>query len=83
MNKNNKKDNNVGLFQYVTYKLIKESNTDLSFFDFIQKLEKLQKTHTIKSSVCNVRNKRVTSYSISLKQKRRFDMELENYNRSI
>lgn len=67
---NNKKDNNVGLFQYLIYKLIKESNTDLSFFDFIQKLEKLQKTHTIKSSVCNVRNKRVTSYSIFLKQKK-------------
>ncbi len=70
MNENNKKDNNVGLFQYLIYKLIKESNTDLSFFDFIQKLEKLQKTHTIKSSVCNVRNKRVTSYSIFLKQKK-------------
>ncbi|WP_367696026.1 hypothetical protein [Helicobacter pylori] len=70
MNKNNKKDNNVGLFQYLTYKLIKESNTDLSFFDFIQKLEKIKKTHTIKSSVCNVRNRRVTSYSIFLKQKK-------------
>ncbi len=69
MNENNKKDNTVGLFQYLTYKLIKESNTDLSFFDFIQKLEKLQKTHTIRQSVCNVRNKRVTNYSILLKKK--------------
>ncbi len=57
------------LFQYLTYKIIKESDTDLSFFDFIQKLEKLQKKHTIKSSVCNVRNKRVTSYSILLQKK--------------
>ncbi|MCQ2679354.1 hypothetical protein JT068_02415 [Helicobacter pylori] len=69
MNENNKKNNTVGLFQYLTYKLIKESNTNLSFFDFIQKLEKLQKTHTIKSSVCNVRNRRVTNYSILLKKK--------------
>lgn len=59
----------MGIFQYLTYKLIKESDTDLSFFDFIQKLEKLQKTHTIKSSVCNVRNRRVKSYSILLKKK--------------
>ncbi|MGN8467338.1 hypothetical protein ACR9LS_07430 [Helicobacter pylori] len=70
MNKNNNKDNTVGLFQYLTYKLIKESDTDLSFFDFIQKLERLQKTHTIKSSVCNVRNKRVKSYSVFLIQKK-------------
>ncbi len=54
----------MSVFHYLTYQRIKESNTDLSFFDFIQKLEKLQKTHTIRSSVCNVRNKRVKSYSI-------------------
>ncbi|MGL2368395.1 hypothetical protein ACOWLA_06090 [Helicobacter pylori] len=69
MNKNNNKDNTVGLFQYLTYKLIKESDADLSFFDFIQKLERLKKTHTIKSSVCNVRNKRVKSYSILIQKK--------------
>ncbi len=57
------------IFQYLSYQTIKESGTDLSFFDFIQKLEKLQKTHTIKSSVCNVRNKRVTSYSILIQKK--------------
>ncbi len=66
MKGNNNKENTMGLFQYLTYQTIKESDTDLSFFDFIQKLEKLQQTHTIKSSVCNVRNKRVTSYSILL-----------------
>lgn len=59
----------MGLFQYLGYQTIKESNTDISFFDFIQKLEKLQKTHRIKSSVCNVRNKRVKSYSILLQKK--------------
>lgn len=59
----------MSVFYYLTYQRIKESDTDLSFFDFIQKLEKLQKTHTIKSSVCNVRNRRVTSYSILLKKK--------------
>ncbi|WP_187854332.1 hypothetical protein [Helicobacter pylori] len=67
MNKENKNQKNtIGSFQYLTYKAIKKSDSDadLSFFDFIQKLEKLQKTHTIKKSVCNVRNKRVTSYSI-------------------
>ncbi|WRF62259.1 hypothetical protein FNE49_00425 [Helicobacter pylori] len=69
MNENNNKDNTVGLFQYLTYRAIKESDADLSFFDFIQKLEKLQKTHTIKSSVCNVRNRRVRSYSILLQKK--------------
>lgn len=69
MNKNNNKDNTVGLFQYLTYKLIKKSDADLSFFDFIQKLERLQKTHTIKSSVCNVRDKHVKSYSILLQKK--------------
>ncbi|WRB38885.1 hypothetical protein KVL30_01105 [Helicobacter pylori] len=67
--KENNKENTMGLFQYLSYQLIKESDTDLSFFDFIQKLEKLQQTHTIKSSVCNVRNRRVTSYSILLKKK--------------
>ncbi len=67
--KENNKENTMGLFQYLTYKLIKESDTDLSFFDFIQKLEKLQKTHTIRSSVCNVKNKRVKSYSILLQKK--------------
>ncbi len=69
MNENNNKDNTVGLFQYLTYKLIKKSDANLSFFDFIQKLEKLQKTHTIKQSVCNVRNKQVTSYSILIQKK--------------
>ncbi|MGL2851169.1 hypothetical protein ACQJ9W_05005 [Helicobacter pylori] len=68
MNENNK-ENTMKIFHYLTYKLIKKNNTDLSFFDFIQKLEKLQKTHTIKSSVCNVRNRCVTSYSILLKKK--------------
>ncbi|WQS36033.1 hypothetical protein KVE61_01015 [Helicobacter pylori] len=67
--KENKKDNSMKIFQYLTYRLIKESNANLSFFDFIQKLEKLQKTHTIKSSVCNVRNKRVMSYSILIQKK--------------
>ncbi len=68
--KENNKENTMGLFQYLSYKIIKESDTDLSFFDFIQKLGKLQQTHTIKSSVCNVRNRRVTSYSILLLQKK-------------
>ncbi len=57
------------IFHYLTYQFIKESDADLSFFDFIQKLEKLQKTHTIKSSVCNVRNRRVKSYLILLQKK--------------
>ncbi len=65
----NNKENTMSVFQYLTYQTIKESDTDMSFFDFIQKLEKLQKTHAIKSSVCNVRNKRVTSYSILLQKK--------------
>ncbi|RKV61850.1 hypothetical protein [Helicobacter pylori] len=69
MKENHNKDNTVGLFQYLTYRAIKESDANLSFFDFIQKLKKLQKTHTIKSSVCNVRNRRVTSYSILLQKK--------------
>ncbi|CAX30224.1 Putative Hac prophage II protein [Helicobacter pylori B38] len=41
--KENNKENTLGVFHYLAYKRIKESNTDLSFFDFIQKLEKLQK----------------------------------------
>ncbi|MGL2799413.1 hypothetical protein ACQJ8R_07580 [Helicobacter pylori] len=65
----NHKENTMSVFHYLTYRRIKESDADLSFFDFIQKLEKLQKTHTIRSSVCNVRNKRVISYSILLKKK--------------
>ncbi|MGN8502950.1 hypothetical protein ACR9L4_02355 [Helicobacter pylori] len=67
--KENNKENTMGVFTYLTYQTIKESDTDLSFFDFIQKLERLQKTHTIKSSVCNVRSRRVKSYSILLKKK--------------
>lgn len=67
--KENNKEDTMSVFQYLTYKTIKESDTGLSFFDFIQKLEKLQKTHTIRSSVCNVRNKRVKSYSILLQKK--------------
>ncbi len=59
----------MSVFHYLNYKTIKESNADLSFFDFIQKLEKLQKTHTIKSSVCNVKNRCVNSYSILLQKK--------------
>ncbi|WP_100957188.1 hypothetical protein [Helicobacter pylori] len=70
-NQNNNQKNTVGLSQYLTYKIIKEIDTDLSLFDFIQKLEKLQKMHTIKQSVCNVRNKRVTSYSILLHFKKK------------
>ncbi|WQT00977.1 hypothetical protein E5D88_03305 [Helicobacter pylori] len=65
----NQKENTMRIFQYLSYQTIKESDTDLSFFNFIQKLEKLQKTHTIKSSVCNVRNRRVTSYSILIQKK--------------
>lgn len=67
--KENNKENTMSVFQYLTYQTIKKSDADLSFFDFIQKLEKLQKTHTIKSSVCNVRNRRVTSYLILLQKK--------------
>ncbi|WQV34709.1 hypothetical protein KVK87_02370 [Helicobacter pylori] len=62
--KENHKKNTISVFHYLAYQRINESDIDLSFFDFIQKLEKLQKTHTIKSSVCNVRNRRVTNYSI-------------------
>ncbi|MFP6148607.1 hypothetical protein ACLGAM_01825 [Helicobacter pylori] len=67
--KENHKENTMSIFHYLTYRVIKESDADLSFFDFIQKLERLQKTHTIKSSVCNVRNKRVKSYSILIQKK--------------
>lgn len=67
--KTNKEKNTMSVFHYLTYQIIKESDAGMSFFDFIQKLEKLQKTHTIKSSVCNVRNRRVTSYSILLQKK--------------
>ncbi len=46
-NQNNNQENTIKLFQYLIYKIIiKKSNADLSFFDFIQKLEKLQKTYT-------------------------------------
>ncbi|MGL2699821.1 hypothetical protein ACQJ7H_05670 [Helicobacter pylori] len=70
MNENNKENTmGVGVFQYLTYRAAKESNADLNFFDFIKKLEALQKTHIIKSSVCNVKNRRVTSYSILLQKK--------------
>ncbi|WRB95213.1 hypothetical protein KVE28_03635 [Helicobacter pylori] len=69
MNGKNQNNHTKEVFQYLAYQTIKESDTDLSFFDFIQKLEKLQQTHTIRSSVCNVRNRRVTSYSILLQKK--------------
>ncbi len=69
MKNQNHKENTMEIFQYLAYQTIKESDTDLSFFDFIQKLEKLQQTHTIRSSVCNVRNRRITSYSILLQKK--------------
>ncbi len=59
----------MSVFYYLTYRSSNKSDANLSFFDFIQKLEKLQKTHIIKSSVCNVRNKRVKSYSILLQKK--------------
>ncbi|MDU9703307.1 hypothetical protein [Helicobacter pylori] len=67
--KENHKENTMRLFQYLNYKVIKERDTDLSFFDFVQKLEKLQKTHTIKSSVCSVKNRRVKNYSILIQKK--------------
>ncbi|ANT42563.1 hypothetical protein [Helicobacter pylori] len=69
MKENNNKENTMGVFVYLTYRVIKESDADISFFDFIQKLEKLQKTHTIKSSICNLRNRRVISYSILIQKK--------------
>ncbi|EJB37861.1 hypothetical protein [Helicobacter pylori] len=65
----NEKENTMSVFHYLTYQRIKESHAGISFFDFIQKLEKLQKTHTIRSSVCNVKNRRVISYSILLQKK--------------
>ncbi|MGL2483905.1 hypothetical protein ACOWMH_07165 [Helicobacter pylori] len=65
----NHKENTMSVFQYLTYQRIKESDAGISFFDFIQKLERLQKTHTIKSSVCKVKNRRVISYSILLQKK--------------
>ncbi|MBS3015459.1 hypothetical protein [Helicobacter pylori] len=65
----NNQENTMSVFHYLTYQRIKESDAGISFFDFIQKLEKLQKTHTIKSSVCNMRNRRVISYSILLQKK--------------
>ncbi|GAA8433408.1 hypothetical protein HpDR69_13180 [Helicobacter pylori] len=67
--KENHKENTMSVFHYLIYQTIREVDTDLSFFDFIQKLEKLQKSHTIKSSVCNVRDRRVTSYSILIQKK--------------
>ncbi|GAA7053009.1 hypothetical protein ACPDJR_07745 [Helicobacter pylori] len=69
MKDNNQNNHTKEAFHYLSYQTIKKSDTDLSFFDFIQKLEKLQQTHTIKSSVCNVRNKRVKSYFILLQKK--------------
>ncbi|GAA9752184.1 hypothetical protein VN0196_01400 [Helicobacter pylori] len=61
------KKNNRTL-EYLYYKAF-EGDIGLSFFDFIQKLEQLKKTHTIKFSACNVRNRHVTSYSILLQKK--------------
>ncbi|MFT2773375.1 hypothetical protein ACMWP0_01875 [Helicobacter pylori] len=69
MKDNNQNNHTKEVFQYLSYQTIKKGDTGLSFFDFIQKLEKLQQTHTIKSSVCHVRNKRVKSYSILLQKK--------------
>ncbi len=69
MRDNNQNNHTKEVFQYLLYQTIKESDTDLSFLEFIQKLERLQKTHTIKQSVCNVRNKRVKSYFILLQKK--------------
>ncbi|WQV95246.1 hypothetical protein KVM12_01575 [Helicobacter pylori] len=67
--KENHEENTMSIFHYLTYQRIKQSDTDLSFFDFIQKLKELQKIYTIRSSVCNVKNRRVTSYSILLQKK--------------
>ncbi|GAA9595275.1 hypothetical protein UBN80_14850 [Helicobacter pylori] len=69
MKDNNQNNHTKEVFQYLAYQTIKESDADLSFFDFIQKLEKLQQTHTIKFSVCNVRNRHVKSYFILLQKK--------------
>ncbi|GAA6928079.1 hypothetical protein CHC165_14690 [Helicobacter pylori] len=71
MKDNNQNNHTKEVFHYLSYQTIKKSDTDLSFFDFIQKLEKLQQTHTIKSSVCNVRNKRVKSYFILFHSKKK------------
>ncbi|CAK00316.1 hypothetical protein [Helicobacter acinonychis] len=54
---------------YLMYLQMKAEKTDLSFKQFIEKLEALQKTHTLKESVCSVKNKRVTSYCIMLQRK--------------
>ncbi|MGL2350751.1 hypothetical protein ACOWKV_05500 [Helicobacter pylori] len=67
--KENHEENTMSVFHYLAYQRIKQSDTDLSFFDFIQKLKELQKIYTIRSSVCNVKNRRVTSYSILLQKK--------------
>ncbi|AZP94781.1 hypothetical protein E5E70_03295 [Helicobacter pylori] len=69
MKDNSQNNHTKEVFQYLSYQTVKERDADLSFFDFIQKLEKLQQTHTIKSSVCNVRNRRVKSYFILLQKK--------------
>ncbi|MFA8026744.1 hypothetical protein AB9R78_05205 [Helicobacter pylori] len=69
MKDNNQNNHTKEVFQYLTYQTIKGSDVSISFFDFIQKLEELKQTHTIRSSVCNVKNKRVTSYSILLQKK--------------
>ncbi|GAA8631788.1 hypothetical protein HpDR72_03160 [Helicobacter pylori] len=81
--KENHKENTMSVFYYLTYKQLKESDASLSFFDFIQKLERLQKTHTIKSSVCNVNNRRVTYYSIFTPKKGGMKWNMKNYKRSI
>ncbi|GAA6953103.1 hypothetical protein VN0387_15160 [Helicobacter pylori] len=65
----NHKEKTMEVFQYLSYQTIKGSDAGISFFDFIQKLEKLKQTHTIRSSVCNVRNKHVKSYFILLQKK--------------
>ncbi|WRG29709.1 hypothetical protein E5E25_07270 [Helicobacter pylori] len=65
----NNKETTMSVFHCLAYQRIKESDSGISFLEFIQKLEKLQKTHTIRSSVCSVRNRRVISYSILLQKK--------------
>ncbi|PUD11360.1 hypothetical protein [Helicobacter pylori] len=69
MKEKENKEKNMSVLHYLTHREIKERDTGLSFYDFIQKLEKLQKTHTIRSSVCNVKNRRVKSYSILIQKK--------------
>ncbi|GAA6844665.1 hypothetical protein HpHNI32_15700 [Helicobacter pylori] len=61
MKDNNQNNHTKEVFQYLSYQTIKGSDTDLSFFDFIQKLEKFQQS--------DVRNKRVKSYFILLQKK--------------